>query len=124
MLSQVSAAAGAFGLSAENSPPPDRLIEEGDTISFGEITLKVIHTPGHSPGGISLYTDNIVVVGDSLFAGSIGRTDFPGGDYATLISSIQNKLFPLGDDVTVLSGHGPETTIGTEKQYNPFARLQ
>ena len=120
MLALVSMSAMAFGLSGENSPPADRTIDEGDKITFGDITLKVLHTPGHSPGGVSLYGDGVVFVGDSLFAGSIGRTDFPGGDYDTLITSIKNKLFPLGDDVRVYSGHGPATTIGREKRFNPF----
>ena len=120
MLEQLSVASMAFGLSVENSPPADRTIDEGDQITFGDITLNVLHTPGHSPGGISFYTDQIAFVGDSLFAGSIGRTDFPGGDYNTLISSIKTKLFPLGDDVRVYTGHGPATTIGQEKRMNPF----
>ncbi len=120
MLEQLSVASMAFGLSVENSPPADRTIDEGDQITFGDITLNVLHTPGHSPGGVAFYTDGIAFVGDSLFAGSIGRTDFPGGDYNTLISSIKTKLFPLGDDVRVYTGHGPATTIGREKRMNPF----
>ena len=120
MLEQISASAANWGLSAEDSPPPDRTLNDGDTITFGRITLKVIHTPGHTPGGVSLFTDGHVFVGDTLFAGSIGRTDFPGGDFATLKSSIQDKLFALADDVRVYTGHGPETTIGHEKQHNPF----
>lgn len=120
MLEQISASAANWGLSAENSPAPDRTLNDGDTITFGKITLNVIHTPGHTPGGISLFTDGLVFVGDTLFAGSIGRTDFPGGDFATLKSSIQDKLFTLGDDVRVYTGHGPETTIGHEKQHNSF----
>ncbi len=123
MLNQLSAAASQWGMTAENSPPPDRTIDEGDTVPFGNLAFSVIHTPGHTQGGISLHTDGSVFVGDTLFAGSIGRTDFPGGDYATLIAAIQNKLFTLGDDVTVYTGHGPETTIGVEKRTNPFARL-
>jgi len=123
MLDQLSAAASQWGMTAENSPPPDRTIDEGDTVPFGNLAFSVIHTPGHTPGGVSLHTDGSVFVGDTLFAGSIGRTDFPGGDYATLIAAIQNKLFTLGDDVTVYTGHGPETTIGVEKRTNPFARL-
>ncbi|GBC59693.1 MBL fold metallo-hydrolase [Desulfonema ishimotonii] len=122
MLSRLSTDATMFGLSAENSPEPDRMVADGDIIEFGEITLKVFHTPGHSPGGISLYTDGYVFVGDTLFAGSIGRTDLPGGDYDTLITSVRNKLFILADDTRVFCGHGPETTIGREKQYNPFFR--
>ena len=120
MLGMLSSFGASFGLNVDNSPPADRTIDEGDKITFGDITLKVIHTPGHSPGGVSFYTDGIVFVGDTLFAGSIGRTDFPGGDFNTLISSIKNKLFPLGDEVKVYTGHGPDTTIGMEKRYNPF----
>jgi hydroxyacylglutathione hydrolase len=123
MLQSLSSNAAFFGISVENSPPCDQTIEEGDTVSFGEITLSVIHTPGHTPGGISLFTNGIVFVGDTLFAGSIGRTDFPGGNFNTLISSIQTKLFKLDDTVKVLSGHGPETSIGREKRYNPFVRI-
>jgi len=122
MLEQISMASQAFGMSVENSPPADRTIGEGDQITFGDITLNVIHTPGHSPGGIALSADGVVFVGDSLFYGSIGRTDFPGGDYNTLISSIKNKLFPLGDEVVVYTGHGPETSIGQEKRMNPFLK--
>jgi len=120
MLGNLSSNAAFFGISVENSPPCDQTIEEGDSISFGNITLKVIHTPGHTPGGISLYTDGIVFVGDTLFAGSIGRTDFPGGDFNTLISSIKTKLFKMDDEIRVFSGHGPETSIGKEKRSNPF----
>ena len=120
LLGSLSSNAAFFGISVENSPPCDRTIEEGDTISFGDITLSVIHTPGHTPGGISLFTNGVVFVGDALFAGSIGRTDFPGGDFNTLILSIQTKLFKMDDTVKVLSGHGPETSIGRERRYNPF----
>ena len=120
MLGMLSSNAAVFVISVENSPPCDQTIEEGETVSFGNISLKVIHTPGHTPGGISLYTDGIVFVGDTLFAGSIGRTDFPGGDFDTLISSIKTKLFDMEDDMRVLSGHGPETSIGREKRFNPF----
>jgi len=121
MLDYISRSASAWGMNAEDSPPPDLMLKDGDKVIFGDISLKVIHTPGHSPGGISLYSDGFVFVGDTLFAGSIGRTDFPGGDFDTLISSIRKKLFVLGDDVRVFAGHGPETTIGTEKKFNPFA---
>lgn len=122
MLDQLSASAANWGLSADDSPPPDRTVEEGDEISFGNITLKVIHTPGHTPGGVSFHTNGYVFVGDTLFESSIGRTDFPGGSFETLISSIKNKLFTLEDDVQVFTGHGPATTIGREKQFNPFLR--
>lgn len=120
MLGMLSSNAAVFGISVANSPSCDRTIEEGETVSFGNFTFNVIHTPGHTPGGISLYSDGIIFVGDTLFAGSIGRTDFPGGDFDTLIASIKTKLFKLEDDVRVLSGHGPETSIGREKRFNPF----
>jgi glyoxylase-like metal-dependent hydrolase (beta-lactamase superfamily II) len=120
MLGMLSRSAAAWGMSAENSPPPDRLIDEGDTISFGSLTFTVLHTPGHTPGGVSLHADGYLFVGDTLFAGSVGRTDFPGGSFDALKSSIQQKLFKLGDEVQVFTGHGPETTIGEEKRHNPF----
>ncbi|MGD9210225.1 MAG: MBL fold metallo-hydrolase [Desulfobacteraceae bacterium] len=123
MLSQLSTAAAAWGMRAENSPAPDKELEDGDTISFGEITLNVIHTPGHTHGGISLYGENCVFVGDTLFAGSIGRTDLPGGDYETIISSIQQKLFTLPEETKVYPGHMGTTTIGMEKRNNPFCRI-
>lgn len=131
MLSQLSATASAWGLSAENSPTADRLLEDGDTITFGTHTLTVLHTPGHTPGGICLYTEyndadtpkKAVFVGDTLFAGSIGRTDFPGGSFDTLINSIRTKLFSLEDRVDVYPGHMGTTTIGVEKRTNPFCGL-
>jgi hydroxyacylglutathione hydrolase len=110
---------GMWGMGSQTSQA-DQFIKDGDRISFGQITLEVIHTPGHSPGGISLYTPKVVFVGDTLFAGSIGRTDFPGGDYDQLISCVRNRLFVLGDDVQVFPGHGPDTTIGYERENNPF----
>lgn len=102
------------------SPAADRILQEGDEISVGNLSFRVLHTPGHTPGGISLVGDGVVFVGDTLFAGSIGRTDFPGGDFKTLIRSIKEKLLVLGDDMIAYSGHGPETTIGREKRGNPF----
>lgn len=123
MLGQLTMAAASFGLSAQNSPDADVELNDGDTISFGKYELKVIHTPGHSPGGVSFYKDGHVFVGDTLFSGSIGRTDLPGGDYNTLIDSVQKKLFLLGDDTRVYCGHGPQTTIGQEKRFNPFVRI-
>jgi len=122
MLNELSHSASMFGLSADNSPPADILLKDGYEISFGEITLTVIHTPGHSKGGVSLYTKGHLFAGDTLFAGSIGRTDLPGGDYDTLISSIRNNLLSLDDKTIVYTGHGPETTIGNEKRSNPFLR--
>jgi glyoxylase-like metal-dependent hydrolase (beta-lactamase superfamily II) len=109
-----------WGMEVEDSPPPDSYVEERDVITFGDISLQVLHTPGHSPGGISLLSDKMVFVGDTLFAGSIGRTDLPGGDYETLIRSVKEKIFPLGDDVVIYPGHGPKTTVGRERRSNPF----
>ena len=122
MLMELSKSASMFGLSAENSPPPDILLNHGDHLSFGDITLEVIHTPGHSMGGICLYTKGYLFAGDTLFKSSIGRTDLPGGNYDTLIASIRTKLFGLPDDTIVYTGHGPETSIGDEKRMNPFLR--
>ncbi|MBC2703876.1 MBL fold metallo-hydrolase [Desulfobacula sp.] len=122
MLHELSQSALMFGLSSENSPPADILLEDGDEVIFGEITLQVIHTPGHSKGGISLYTKGHLFSGDTLFSGSIGRTDLPGGDYDTLISNIREKLLIFDEDTIVYTGHGPETTIGNEKRMNPFLR--
>jgi glyoxylase-like metal-dependent hydrolase (beta-lactamase superfamily II) len=125
MLAHLTQTAAAWGLRAEESPTPDRLLEDGDTVDCGNLRLDVIHTPGHSPGGICLHVASVkaLFVGDTLFAGSIGRTDLPGGDYDTLISSIQRKLFALPDDTTVYNGHMEATTIGREKKFNPFCRL-
>ncbi len=124
MLSMLSRSAAAWGMSAEDSPPPDRTIDEGDAITFGNITFQVLHTPGHTRGGVSLLANRHLFVGDTLFAGSVGRTDFPGGDFDALKSSIQTKLFVLPDDVRVYTGHGPETTIGEEKRHNPFVGMR
>lgn len=101
----------------------DAPLADGDHIQIGNDALEVIHTPGHSPGGICLYspTGKFVLAGDTLFQGSIGRTDLPGGDMRTLVDSLRNKLFALPDDTLVLSGHGPSTTIGHEKATNPYA---
>ena len=120
MILNQSMGGGMWGLHVDNSPPPDRYLGEGDIITFGDISLKVLHTPGHSPGGISLVTDKMVFVGDTLFAGSIGRTDFPGGDYEGLLRQVRDKIFTLGDDVVVYPGHGPKTTVGRERKTNPF----
>lgn len=103
------------------SPPADQFIKEGDIIKIGNtVELQVIHTPGHSPGGVCLKTDNIIFVGDTLFQGSIGRTDFPGGSYQQLIKNIKEKLLCYDDDVIAYPGHGPATTIGFERVNNPF----
>ncbi|MBU1171693.1 MAG: MBL fold metallo-hydrolase [Proteobacteria bacterium] len=120
MLGHLKEMAMAFGMRMENSPPADKLLSDGDIINFGEAKLKVLHTPGHSEGGISLLADDFVIAGDTLFQGSIGRTDLPGGDYKTLIKSIKTKLLSLGDNIKVYTGHGPSTLIGGEKRFNPF----
>ncbi len=100
--------------------PADKQLKEGDKIAVGDFELTVLHTPGHTLGGICLLAGNVLFSGDTLFAESIGRTDFPGGSYQSLIRSVQQKLMILDDAVRVLPGHGPETTIGWERQHNPF----
>ncbi|MCG0277523.1 MAG: MBL fold metallo-hydrolase [Thermanaeromonas sp.] len=102
------------------SPPADRTLEEGDIVHVGKISLEVIHTPGHTPGGICLKGEGVVFTGDTLFAGSIGRTDFPGGSFKQLIDSVKEKLFCLPEDLVIYPGHGPSSTIGAEKTDNPF----
>lgn len=103
------------------SPPADQFIDDGDIVKIGNtVELQVIHTPGHSPGGICLKTGNTIFVGDTLFQGSIGRTDFPGGSHKQLIQMINEKLLCYEDDVTCYPGHGPATTIGFERKHNPF----
>lgn len=116
-----------FGLTVEEPPPVDRYYEGEGPITFGDYEVRVVHTPGHCPGGVCLAISKKdeagpphLFVGDTLFAGSIGRTDLPGGDYDTLLTAITNKLFAFPDESIVYSGHGPETTIGREKATNPF----
>lgn len=104
------------------SPEPEKFIEDGDIIEFGNTQMQAILTPGHCPGELSFFcsADRFLIAGDVLFYGSIGRTDLPGGDFDTLIRSIVDKVFPLGDDVKVYCGHGPDTAIGYERRHNPF----
>jgi hydroxyacylglutathione hydrolase len=115
-----------FGLHVEPQPKPDRFYVEGESLTFGDYVVEIRHTPGHCPGGVCLAigrpgeTDRELFVGDTLFAGSIGRTDLPGGDLETLLSSIRNELFVYPDATGVHSGHGPDTTIGEERRTNPF----
>lgn len=111
-----------FGFPEVETFTPDRWLDDGDTVTVGEQTFQVIHTPGHTPGHVVFFHPEarLALVGDVLFAGSIGRTDFPRGDHATLIGSIRDKLFPLGDDVTFVPGHGPTSTFGRERATNPF----
>jgi glyoxylase-like metal-dependent hydrolase (beta-lactamase superfamily II) len=122
-----AAAMGAmFGMRVESPPPVDEYYSAGQTIRFGNLAVSPHHTPGHSPGGVCLaigaagQSGQDLFVGDTLFAGSIGRTDLPGGDYATLIASIRDVLFSFGDAARVYSGHGTATTIGRERRTNPF----
>jgi len=112
----------AFGLRV-TSPTADRTLRDGDVIHVGRIKLVVLHTPGHSKGGISLLGENFVFVGDTLFAGSIGRYDFPGASFEEIMQSIKTKLTTLPDHFKVYPGHGPPTTIGEEKKYNPFLQM-
>jgi len=111
-----------FGLKGSSKFVPDRWLEEGDQVTFGNILLEVHHCPGHTPGHVIFYQPEykLAIVGDVLFRGSIGRTDFPRGDYDTLIQSIRGRLWPLGDDVQFIPGHGPVSTFGYERQTNPF----
>jgi hydroxyacylglutathione hydrolase len=120
VMASASQHSQAFGMNTASSPRADRYVKHGDIITAGEISLKVLHTPGHSPGGISLLEQGMVFTGDALFAGSIGRTDLPGGDLMTLIRSIRENLMVLPDDTKVFCGHGPATTIGEERRENPF----
>jgi hydroxyacylglutathione hydrolase len=110
--------------STSRSPrgPVDQWLHEGDRLPIGSLQLEVLETPGHTPGHVSFYLASaaVIFVGDTLFAGSIGRTDFPGGSYEELIRSVRTKIFPLHDRTVVLPGHGPETTVGEEKNSNPF----
>ncbi|MDR1162881.1 MAG: MBL fold metallo-hydrolase [Candidatus Accumulibacter sp.] len=113
----------AFGLSGVfHAFTPERWLEHGDRVNFGNIEMEVLHCPGHTPGHVVFFhaPSRLLVSGDVLFQGSIGRTDFPKGDFDTLISSIRTRLWPLGDDVRFISGHGPMSTIGAERMYNPF----
>jgi glyoxylase-like metal-dependent hydrolase (beta-lactamase superfamily II) len=120
MLARAVDTAAMFGLTAENSPPPSGFLREGDFIDFGEYRLRVLHTPGHTLGGCSLYWEGMVFTGDTLFADSVGRTDFPGGSSVALGKSIREKLMTLPDDTIVYPGHGPSTTIGRERKHNPY----
>ncbi|MBW2452561.1 MAG: MBL fold metallo-hydrolase, partial [Deltaproteobacteria bacterium] len=120
LLKNAEAHAQIFGLRTVPSPEPDQLINHGDTLQVGDLNFEVLHIPGHSPGGISLYGHGHLFVGDILFAGSIGRTDLPGGDHDLLLEGIHEHLMGLPDQTVVHAGHGPDTTIGREKQMNPY----
>jgi glyoxylase-like metal-dependent hydrolase (beta-lactamase superfamily II) len=122
LLSRVAQVAAMYGMAGENSPAPDGYLADGQLISFGDCSLSVIHTPGHTPGGCCLYSESAqkLISGDTLFADGVGRTDLPGGSHQQLVDSIRSKLFVLPDQVRVYPGHGPSTTIGHEKQNNPY----
>jgi hydroxyacylglutathione hydrolase len=122
VLAAVIAYAPSMGLRYDISPLPDIYLPETGTVKFGNTELQLIFAPGHSPAHLCFYDNaaNILIGGDVLFRNSIGRTDLPGGDYSTLVKNIEEKLFLLPDDCTVYPGHGPETTIGYEKQTNPY----
>lgn len=111
-----------FGFPEARPFTPDRWLEQGDCVSVGKVELMVLHCPGHTPGHVVFFNEpgRLAIVGDVLFKGSVGRTDFPKGDFDTLISSIHNRLWPLGDDVAFIPGHGPMSTIGAERRSNPF----
>ena len=110
----------AFMGSGVKHKDADRMLKDNDTVEVGSIVLSVLHTPGHTPGGICLQTGDILLTGDTLFAGSVGRSDFPGGSHNTLIGSIKTRLLNYPDETKVYPGHGPESTIGAEKKSNPF----
>ncbi len=120
LLGSTSGQARTFGMNAPASPKADRYVKHGDVITAGEVSLAVLHIPGHSPGGICLVEQGMVFTGDALFAGSIGRTDLPGGSHMALIGAIKANLLTLPDDTKVYPGHGPESTIGEEKRENPY----
>jgi glyoxylase-like metal-dependent hydrolase (beta-lactamase superfamily II) len=122
LLEHADKYAGIFGFTVEKSPMPDRTLKDGDVIAFGNSSLTVLHVPGHSPGGICLYSSDghFVIGGDVLFSGSVGRSDFPGGNHNALIRGIREKLMVLPRDTVVWPGHGPKTTVGTEHDTNPF----
>lgn len=113
-----------FGFPETDSFTPTRWLNDGDTVSFGNVTLQVLHCPGHTPGHVVFFDEKtrVAIVGDVLFQGSIGRTDFPKGNHDDLINAIKTKLFPLGDDVVFIPGHGPLSSIGDERRSNPFLR--
>lgn len=119
-LRAVRRQAEAFGLEAEDSPEPTAFLDEGVPLAFDGAAFDVLHTPGHTPGGVCLRLGRQMLVGDTLFRGSVGRTDLPGGDWETLVASIRTKLFALPDDVVCYPGHEAETTIGWERRSNPF----
>ncbi len=124
LLRSIAAQAASYGMSGLRDCTPDRFLTEGDTVSVGSHVFDVLHCPGHTPGHVVFVNTaaRFAQVGDVLFRGSVGRTDFPYGDHAALIESIKTKLLPLGDDLGFVCGHGPGSTIGAERRGNPFIR--
>lgn len=125
-IDQLEKQASMFGFPPARAFTPDRWLEDGDAVTIGSASLQVLHCPGHTPGHVVFFSeaDRLALVGDVLFAGSIGRTDFPRGNHAQLIASIREKLWPLGDDVRFVPGHGPMSTFGRERQSNPYVGEQ
>ena len=124
LLQHVTENARSFGIENASNVTPGRWLQDGDQVEVGELTFDVLHCPGHSPGSVAFFSpaQRLAIVGDVLFAGSIGRTDLPGGSHGELLRSIKDKLLPLGDDVAIISEHGPTSTIGRERASNPFLR--
>jgi hydroxyacylglutathione hydrolase len=120
MLGSILTSGLGFVLGARSSPSADRHLEDGGEIDIGKSRLKVIHTPGHSPGSVSLLGEGFLLSGDTLFCGGVGRTDLPGGSWTELKNSIEKKILTFPDDMVVLPGHGPATTVGQEKDENPY----
>jgi len=120
LLKGLFAQALMFGLPNPGNPKADRFISDGEEIKLGDLKIKILHTPGHSPGSVTYFVEDKLFVGDLIFSGSIGRTDLPKGDYQTLINSVETKIFSLPDETIIYPGHGPETTVGQEKATNPF----
>jgi glyoxylase-like metal-dependent hydrolase (beta-lactamase superfamily II) len=119
-----SMARGWMGVDIPNPPDPDQFVDDGDVVAVDGLDLRVIHTPGHTRGSVCFYANGVVFAGDTLFAGSIGRTDLPGGDYDEEMASIVDRLLALPDDTIVLPGHMDQTTIGHERQRNPYVRME
>ncbi len=122
LVAMMDVQAGWLGIATPQVRPPDHSPADNEILSLGELHAHILHTPGHTEGSLSVYLpeQNLLLAGDTLFAGSVGRTDLPGGNTGKLLASIRERLLPLPDDTVVVPGHGPETTIGTERRTNPF----
>lgn len=123
MLGEASTYARFFMMRAENSPPPDQLLAAQGEVRVGAVLLRVLHTPGHSPGGVTLVAPGLAFCGDLVFHGSVGRTDLPGGSEKILLDSIRRHILTMPDDTVLYPGHGPDTTVGLERRQNPFFHL-